>query len=92
MAHTFGRKGTLNKQNFCIWSDDNPLTFEETPLHPQKLNFWCALWEEKIISPIFFFKIEGGHNFTVNGERYRMMINNFFVDALSRVGDLWHGL
>lgn len=39
----------------------------------------------------YFFKNEAGHNVTVNGERYRAMINDFFVPELKDVDvdDLW---
>lgn len=88
-AH-FWLNGYVNKQNCRIWSDDNPQAIEETPLHPQKVTVWCALWAEGIIGP-YFFKNEAGNNVTVNGERYRAMINDFFVPELEDVDvdDLW---
>ncbi|GFT37637.1 MULE domain-containing protein [Trichonephila clavipes] len=49
----------------------------ETPLHPEKLTVWCALWAGGI-GP-YFFKNDEGHNVTVNGDRYRAMITNFFT-------------
>ena len=57
---------------------------------PQKVTVWCALWADGIIGP-YFFKIEAGHNITVNGERYRAIINDFFVPDLDDVDvdDLW---
>ncbi|GFX18642.1 uncharacterized protein TNCV_3311031 [Trichonephila clavipes] len=33
----------VNKQNCRIWSEANPQTYVETPLHPEKLTVWCAL-------------------------------------------------
>ncbi|QQP39795.1 Putative DD41D transposase [Caligus rogercresseyi] len=38
---------------------------------------WCGLWAGGIIGP-FFFKDDRGRNVTVNGERYRAMIHDFF--------------
>ncbi|GFW51848.1 uncharacterized protein TNCV_1187801 [Trichonephila clavipes] len=42
-AH-FWLNGYVNKQNCCIWSEANPQVYVETPLHPEKLTIWCALW------------------------------------------------
>ncbi|GFY03250.1 transposon Tf2-6 polyprotein [Trichonephila clavipes] len=42
-AH-FWLNGYVNKQNCRIWSEANPQVCVETPLHPEKLTVWCALW------------------------------------------------
>ncbi|GFT70520.1 hypothetical protein TNCV_1132911 [Trichonephila clavipes] len=42
-AH-FWLNGNVNKQNCRIWSEANPQVYVETPLHPEKLTVWCALW------------------------------------------------
>ncbi|GFW40022.1 transposable element Tc3 transposase [Trichonephila clavipes] len=65
-----------------IWSEANPQLYVETPLHPEKLTVWCALWAGGIIGP-YFFKNDEGHNVTVNGDRYRAMITNFFIPELN---------
>ncbi|GFY01106.1 uncharacterized protein TNCV_5075731 [Trichonephila clavipes] len=70
-AH-FWLNGYVNKQNCRIWSKANPQVYVETPLHPEKLTVWCALWAGGIIGP-YFFKNNEGHNVTVNGDRYRAM-------------------
>ncbi|GFW92023.1 transposable element Tc3 transposase [Trichonephila clavipes] len=56
----------------------------------QKLTVWCALWAGGIIGP-YFFKNDEGHNVTVNGDRYRAMITNFFIPELNNqdVQELW---
>ncbi|GFV24659.1 DUF4817 domain-containing protein [Trichonephila clavipes] len=74
-AH-FWLNGYVNKQNCRIWSEANPQVYVETPLHPEKLTVWCALWADGIIGP-YFSKNDEGHNVTVNGDRYRDMITNF---------------
>ncbi|GFT28582.1 transposable element Tc3 transposase [Trichonephila clavipes] len=88
-AH-FWLNGYVNKQNCRIWSEANPQVYVETPLHPEKLTVWCALWAGGIIGP-YFFKNDEGHNVTVNGDRYRAMITNFFIPELSNhdVQELW---
>ncbi|GFV67307.1 transposable element Tc3 transposase [Trichonephila clavipes] len=80
-AH-FWLNGYVDKQNCRIWSEANPQVYVETPLHPEKLTVWCALWAGGIIGT-YFFKNDEGHNVTVNGDRYRAMITNFFIPELN---------
>ncbi|GFX24202.1 DUF4817 domain-containing protein [Trichonephila clavipes] len=47
-AH-FQLNGYVNKQNCRIWSEANLQVYVETPLHPEKLTVWCALWAGGII-------------------------------------------
>ncbi|GFT07760.1 DUF4817 domain-containing protein [Trichonephila clavipes] len=88
-AH-FWLNGYVNKQNCRIWSEANPQVYVETPLHPEKLTVWCALWAGGIIGP-YFFKNDEGYNVTVNGDWYRAMITNFFIPELNNhdVQELW---
>ncbi|GFX50979.1 uncharacterized protein TNCV_2733301 [Trichonephila clavipes] len=88
-AH-FWLNGYFNKQNCRIWSEANPQVYVETPLHPEKLTVWCALWAGGIIGP-YFFKNDEGHNVTVNGDRYRAMITIFYIPKLNNqdVQELW---
>ncbi|GFW35013.1 transposable element Tc3 transposase [Trichonephila clavipes] len=88
-AH-FWLNGYVNKQSCRIWSEANPQVYVETPLHPEKLTVWCALWAGGIIGP-YFFKNDKGPNVTVNGDRYRAMITNFFMPELNNhdVQELW---
>ncbi|GFU27556.1 DUF4817 domain-containing protein [Trichonephila clavipes] len=84
-AH-FWLNGYVNKQNCRIWSEANPQVYVKTPLHPEKLTVWCALWAGGI-----FFKNDEGHDVIVNGDRYRAMITNFFIPELNNhdVQELW---
>ncbi|GFV11391.1 uncharacterized protein TNCV_2512361, partial [Trichonephila clavipes] len=88
-AH-FWLNGYVNKQNCRIWSEANPQVYVKTPLHPEKLTVWCALWAGGIIDP-YFFKNDEGHNVTVNGDWYRAMITNFLIPELKNhdVRELW---
>ncbi|GFX81532.1 DUF4817 domain-containing protein [Trichonephila clavipes] len=47
-AH-FWLNGYVNKQNCRIWSEANPQVYVETPLHPEKLTVWYALWTGGIL-------------------------------------------
>ncbi|GFV83760.1 DUF4817 domain-containing protein [Trichonephila clavipes] len=47
-AH-FWLNGYVNKQNCRIWSEANPQVYVETPLHPEKLTVWGALWTGGIL-------------------------------------------
>ncbi|GFW73264.1 transposable element Tc3 transposase [Trichonephila clavipes] len=84
-AH-FWLNGYVNKQNCRIWSEANPQVYVETPLHPEKLTVWCALWAVGIL-----LQKNEGHNGTVNDDRYRAMITNFFIPELNNhdVQELW---
>ncbi|GFY33603.1 transposable element Tcb1 transposase [Trichonephila clavipes] len=62
-AH-FWLNGYVHKQNCRIWSEANPQVYVETPLHPEKLTVWCALWAGGIL-----LQKDEGHNVTVNGDR-----------------------
>ncbi|GFT73083.1 uncharacterized protein TNCV_4309741 [Trichonephila clavipes] len=55
-AH-FWLNGYVNKQNCRIWSEANPQVYVETPLHPEKLTVWCALWAGGIL-----LQNDEGHN------------------------------
>ncbi|GFW28791.1 uncharacterized protein TNCV_201151 [Trichonephila clavipes] len=83
-AH-FWLNGYVNKQNCRIWSEANSQVYVETPLHPEKLTVWCAY------GLVESFKNDEGHNVTVNGDRYRAMITNFFIPELNNhdVQELW---
>ncbi|GFU18355.1 DUF4817 domain-containing protein [Trichonephila clavipes] len=83
-AH-FWLNGYVNKQNSGIWSEANPQVYVETPLHPEKLTGALYGLVES------FFKNDEGHNVTVNGDRYRAMITNFFIPELNShdVQELW---
>ncbi|GFT95040.1 hypothetical protein TNCV_1473061 [Trichonephila clavipes] len=47
-AH-FWLNSYVNKQNCRIWSEANPQVYVETPLHPEKLTVWSALWAGGIL-------------------------------------------
>ncbi|GFT50918.1 uncharacterized protein TNCV_1195191 [Trichonephila clavipes] len=47
-AH-FWLNGYVNKQSCRIRSEANPQVYVETPLHPEKLTVWCALWAGGIL-------------------------------------------
>ncbi|GFV07984.1 hypothetical protein TNCV_2402951 [Trichonephila clavipes] len=58
-----------------------PQVYLETPLHPEKLTVWCALWVGGIL-----LQNDEGHTVTVNGDRYSAMITNFFIPELNNHG------
>ncbi|GFS81162.1 hypothetical protein TNCV_1224121 [Trichonephila clavipes] len=45
----FWLNGYVNKQNCRICSEANSQVYVETPLHPEKLTVWCALWAGGIL-------------------------------------------
>lgn len=75
--------GFVNKQNCRLWDDHNPHEVHQVAMHPR-------FWSGGVIGP-HFFKNDVGEAITVNGERYRSMINNFFWLELNNmdVNDKW---
>lgn len=61
------------------WSAHNPKEVHEKPLHSPKTTVWCVISRNGIIGPYFF-----GRGETVNAERYRAMLDNFFIPKLHR--------
>ena len=79
-AH-FWLNGLVNKQNMRYWSGSNPHVLHEVPLQPEKITVWCGLHAGGIIGPYFFVDVDNRH-VTVNGNRYRTMITNYFRPQL----------
>ncbi|GFX18684.1 DUF4817 domain-containing protein [Trichonephila clavipes] len=57
----------------------------------QKNGLFGALYGAGVIIGPYFFKNDEGHNVTVNGDRSRAMITNFFIPELNNhdVQELW---
>ena len=64
----------LNKQNCCIWGTENPQAYIGKSTHQKRVTGWFGFWSRGIIGP-FFFQNEQGEDVTVNGDRYRAMLN-----------------
>ena len=79
-AH-FTLSGCVNKENYRFWSAENPHLLHQAPLHSERLTVWCAISSHNIIGP-YFFQNEEGDTVTVTGDRYRMMLQNFFIPQL----------
>ncbi|GFV42157.1 histone-lysine N-methyltransferase SETMAR [Trichonephila clavipes] len=94
------------KENVSNWLKTQAATFYEEGIeklvprydtclqnfgsYVERKTVWCALWAGGIIGP-YFFKNDEGDNVTVNGDRYRAMITNFFIPELNNhdVQKLW---
>lgn len=88
-AH-FHLSGYVNKQNCRIWGTENPHAVAEKPMYPQKVTVWCGFWSRGIVGP-FFFENADEKAVTVNGERYRAMINDYLFPALAQenLDNIW---
>ena len=53
-------------------------------------NVWCGFWSRGIIGR-FFFENEQGEAVTVNGDRYRAMLNEFLFTKIKEedIGNIW---
>ena len=79
-AH-FDLGGYANKQICRIWGKENPHAYIEKPTHPKRVTVWCRFWSRGIIGP-FFFENKQGEIVTVNGDRYRFMLNEFLFTKI----------
>ena len=62
----------------------------ETPLHPRKVTVWCGFLAGGVIGP-YFFVDENDRHVTVNGERYRAMLEDYLWPELDEldIHDMW---
>lgn len=79
-AH-FWLNGFVNKQNMRYWQGTNPHVLHESPLHPEKITVWCGFHAGGVIGP-YFFVDDNDRHVTVNGQRYRAMIEDYFWPEL----------
>ena len=88
-AH-FWLNGFVNNQNMRYWSAKNPNVLLETPLHPQKVTVWCGFHAGGVIRPYFFVE-ENDRHVTVNGERYRAMLEDYLWPESDEIeiNDMW---
>ena len=86
----FNLGGYVNKRNCRIWGKENPHAYIAKPTHPKRVAVWCAFWCRGIIGP-FFFQNEQGEAVTVNGDRYRAMLNEFLFTKFEEedIANIW---
>ena len=72
------------------WSATNTNMLLETPLHPHKVTVWCRFHAGGVIGP-FSFVDENDRHVTVNGERYRAMLEDYLWPELDEldINDMW---
>ena len=73
----------VNKRNCRIWGTEKPHAYIEQPTHLNRVTVWCGILSRGTIGQ-FFFENEQGEAVTVNGNRYRPMLNEFFSQKLNR--------
>ena len=77
----FDLGGYVNKQNCRIWGAENPHACIEKPMHPKRVTVQCGFWSKGIIGP-FFFENKQEESVTVNGDRYRALLNEFLIPKI----------
>ena len=62
----------------------------QTHTHLKRVTIWWGFWPRGIIGP-FFFENEQGEAVTVNGDRYRTMLNEFLFTKIEEedIGIIW---
>ena len=55
-----------------------------------RVTVWYGFWSKGILVP-FFFENEQGEVVTVNGDRYRAMLNEFLFTKIKdeNIGNIW---
>uniref|UniRef100_A0A0K0ELC2 DUF4817 domain-containing protein n=1 Tax=Strongyloides stercoralis TaxID=6248 RepID=A0A0K0ELC2_STRER len=86
-AH-FYTEGYVNVQNLWVWGSEEPKPITDEPLKAKSVIVWCGVTSKRIIGP-YFFEDEDGQTVTVNGLRYREMIQNFLVPQLEGEEEMW---
>ena len=85
----FDLGGYVNKQNCRIWGTENQHAYIEKTTHAKRVTVWCGFWSIGIIGS-FFFENEQGEAVTVNGDRYRALLNEFFTKIEEEdIGKIW---
>ncbi|GFU11038.1 integrase catalytic domain-containing protein [Trichonephila clavipes] len=92
------------RRRFVEWAQNEIAVvpdFHKRILFRDEAHFWlngyvnkqnCRIWSEGLVeSLVRTFKNDEGHNVTVNDDRYRAMITNFFIPKLNNhdVQELW---
>ena len=83
--------GYVNKQNCRIWGTQNPHAYIENPTLPKRVTVWCGFWSRGIIGP-FLCENKQGEVGTVNGVRYRAMLDEFLFTKIEEeqdIGNIW---
>lgn len=79
---TFCLNGTVNRHNCRYWSQTNPHWVQDNHTqHPQKLNVWAGIYNNRIVGPFFLEEI-------LNGDRYLDLLNTQVVPTLEENGQL----
>ena len=77
---TYRRCRVWHKKNhFFRWS--SVWTYIEKPKHSKRVTVWCGFWFRGIIGPVFF-ENEQVKAVTVNGDRYRAMLNEYLFTKI----------
>ena len=88
-AH-FDLNGYVNKQNCRIGGTENLHAYIEKPTHSKRITVWCGFLPRGIIG-LFFFENEQGKVATVNGDRYRAMLNVYLFTKIEEedICNIW---
>ena len=86
----FDLGGYVNKQYCRIWDTENLQAYIVKPTHPKRVTIWCGFWSTGVIGP-FFFDYQQWDAVTVNGDRYRAMLNEFLFRKIEEedIGNIW---
>ena len=73
--------GFVNKQNYRFGATHNPQNLHQRSLHPLRVTVWYGINARKIYGP-YFFENAAGASVTINGDRYRTILQGFLFPLL----------
>ena len=65
-----------------LGAQKSPYAYIEKPMHPKRVTVWTGAFSSRGIIGPFFFEKEQGEAATVNGDRYRPMLNEFLFTKI----------
>ena len=80
----------IDLQRCRFWQKKSSHAYIEMPTHPKRVTVYCGFWSRGIIGP-FFFENEQEEAVTVNGDRYRPVLNEFLFTKIEEedIGNIW---
>lgn len=78
-AH-FYLNGEVNRQDFRLWSPENPHWFSEEPLHSQKVTVWLGIGIQGVVGPFFWEPLANERG--INGRWYESLLRDQVIPAL----------
>ncbi|GFT60512.1 hypothetical protein TNCV_1966161 [Trichonephila clavipes] len=86
-----GMRSNVHRSNASPRCSKRPRTVRADIVRSENMSIFCLMVRDVVWLVESFFKNDEDHNITVNGDRYRAMITNFFIPESNNpdVQELW---